>query len=138
MCERRTPLPCKTERQWQSPCFVCCYQHYLTCALPWCSDDPSPASIYHERDNNLDATFLIDEGDNLGLFKDERIRRLFIAGHKQGGAAVRIIDGRPRKFDLFGPWPLPPSATCPGRSPAALSLSACSASHPAVRSDRSM
>jgi hypothetical protein len=75
----------------------------LTCALPWCSDDPSPASIYHERDNNPDATFLVDEGDNLGLFKDERMRRLFNAGHKQGGSAVRIIDGRPRKFSLFGP-----------------------------------
>ena len=75
----------------------------LTCALPCCSDDPSPASIYHERDNNPDATFLVDEGDNLGLFKDERMRRLFNAGHKQGGSAVRIIDGRPRKFSLFGP-----------------------------------
>jgi hypothetical protein len=75
----------------------------LTCSLPWCSDDPSPASIYHQRDSNPDSTFLLDEGDNLGLFNDERMRSVFNAGHKQGGSTVRIVNGRQRKFNLYGP-----------------------------------
>jgi hypothetical protein len=74
-----------------------------TCAMPWWSDDPSPATIYHERDDNPDSTFLLDEGDNLGLFDNESMRRLFNAGHKQGGSTDRHIKGENRKFNLFGP-----------------------------------
>jgi hypothetical protein len=78
----------------------------LLCANPFCSADPTPATIYHERDENPDATLLIDEVDNLGLFHDPKMRKLFNAGHKVNGFATRFIDGRNRKFDLFGPLAL--------------------------------
>jgi hypothetical protein len=75
----------------------------LMVAYPFRSEDPSPSTIYHERDDNPHATFLIDEVDNLNLFRDERMRRLFNAGHKWGGSVDRTIGGRRRKFQLYGP-----------------------------------
>src|SRR5580704_3402305 len=38
---------------------------FLTVAHPFKTDDPSPAALYHKRDANPHATFLVDEGDNL-------------------------------------------------------------------------
>jgi hypothetical protein len=74
----------------------------LTCAMPWHTDDASPASIYHERDANPDSTFLVDEGDNIGLFDNPNMRKLFNAGHEQGTSTDRYIRGRNQKFYLFG------------------------------------
>jgi hypothetical protein len=74
-----------------------------TTADPFKTDDPSPAALYHERDSNPYATFLVDEGDNLDLWNNKEMRRIFNAGYENGGSTHRFINGRTQTFNLFGP-----------------------------------
>jgi hypothetical protein len=73
---------------------------------PWRSDDVSPASIYYQVGRDPQTSFLIDEGDNLGLLQNQFLRRVFNSGHRRGGNVSRFIDGRPRKIPTFAPLAL--------------------------------
>jgi hypothetical protein len=70
---------------------------------PWRSDDVSPASIYYQVARDPQTSFLVDEGDNLGLLQNQFLRRVFNSGHRRGGGVSRFIDGRPRKIPTFAP-----------------------------------
>jgi hypothetical protein len=70
---------------------------------PWRTDDVSPASIYYQVARDPQTSFLIDEGDNLGLLQNQFLRRVFNSGHRRGGSVSRFLDGRPRKIPTFAP-----------------------------------
>jgi Protein of unknown function (DUF3631) len=79
------------------------------------SEDVTPAAVHYELVNGSRSCHL-DEGDNLGLFNDPKMRRLLNSMWERGGNAVRHIDGRNRRIDTYSPvilaciglmpWPL--------------------------------
>ena len=71
-------------------------------ADPYRSDHVTAAAIYHELAGR-ERSLLIDEGDNLGLHRDNVVRAIFNAGHRRGGAISRFVSGRSRKFPVFSP-----------------------------------
>ena len=70
---------------------------------PWRTDDVSAAAIYYQVAREPRTTFLVDEGDNLGLLQNQFLRRVMNSGHRRGGNTSRYIDGRPRKIPTFAP-----------------------------------
>jgi hypothetical protein len=69
------------------------------------SDDFSPATLYRQllRDHP-DTTFLYDEIDNSALWRrDPLLRKVFNAGHRQGGNVKRVIDKEVVTLPCFGP-----------------------------------
>jgi hypothetical protein len=70
---------------------------------PWRTDDVSAAAIYYQVAREPHTSFMIDEGDNLGLLENHFLRRVFNSGHRRGGNTSRFIDGRPRKIPTFAP-----------------------------------
>jgi hypothetical protein len=73
------------------------------CVEPFRVDNLSAASIYHQLASQAQTTFLIDEGDNLGLRRDGVLRAVFNSGHRRGGATGRVIGGRAQRFPTFAP-----------------------------------
>jgi hypothetical protein len=73
------------------------------CANSFRSDGVSPAAIYYQLDERPLTTFLIDESDNLDLFRNALLRRIFNSGHRRGGNESRFIAGRVRRYPTFAP-----------------------------------
>jgi hypothetical protein len=51
-------------------------------------------------------TFLLDEGDNLGLLHDRFLRVVLNAGYTMGGTIKRYFEGHSHKFEVFAPLAL--------------------------------
>jgi hypothetical protein len=65
--------------------------------------------------NNLPPrTLLLDEGDNLNLWKDPMFRAILNAGYKRGGRRTITIRGEPTRFDVFAPVAFACISTLPG------------------------
>jgi hypothetical protein len=73
----------------------------------------SPAAIYYQLDNRPLTTFLIDEGDNLDLFRNALLRRIFNSGHRRGGNESRFVAGRVRRYPTFAPLAVAAIGTLP-------------------------
>jgi hypothetical protein len=83
------------------------------CANSFRSDGVSPAAIYYQLDERPLTTFLIDEGDNLDLFRNALLRRIFNSGHRRGGNESRFIAGRVRRYPTFAPLAVAAIGTLP-------------------------
>jgi Protein of unknown function (DUF3631) len=71
------------------------------------SDNVTAASIYHAMDPfEQTPTFLLDEGDNLDLLRNQILRAVLNAGYLMGGTVKRFFNGRPHKFEVFAPLAL--------------------------------
>jgi hypothetical protein len=65
------------------------------------------AMIYHQLEHTPGITLLIDEADNLDLFNDPKIRRIFNYGHETSGADIgKVNRGRPQKYSVSAPLAL--------------------------------
>jgi hypothetical protein len=73
------------------------------CAGPFRVDNVSAASIYHHLASKVQTTFLIDEGENLGLRRDGVLLTVFNSGHRRGGATGRVIGGQVQRLPTFAP-----------------------------------
>jgi Protein of unknown function (DUF3631) len=58
-------------------------------------------------------TFLLDEGDNIGLKMDHVMRRVLNGGYDRGGHTSRMINGIPRDYSTFGPLAIGAIGTLP-------------------------
>jgi hypothetical protein len=68
------------------------------------SDDFSPATLYRQLRDHPDTTFLYDEIDDSALWgRDPLLRKVFNAGHRQGGNVKRVIDNEVVTLPCFGP-----------------------------------
>jgi hypothetical protein len=68
------------------------------------SDSVTAASIYYAMDPyEPTPTFLLDEGDNLDLLRNQILRAVLNAGYTMGGTVKRFFNGRPHKFEVFAP-----------------------------------
>jgi uncharacterized protein DUF3631 len=79
---------------------------------PYRSDNVSAAALYHLLAHR-EHTLLADEGDNLGLLKNNVLRAVFNTGHRRGGAISRFVGGWSRKFLLFAPLAVAAIGTLP-------------------------
>jgi hypothetical protein len=70
---------------------------------PYSTDNITAPGIYHQLYFGGEQTMLLDEGDNLGLFEDKKLRAALNSGYRYSGKITRVIDGRPRAFRTFGP-----------------------------------
>jgi hypothetical protein len=77
------------------------------------SDNTTAPAIYHALDQNPGATLLLDEGDNLGLFRNDVLRSVFNSGHRRGGSIDRFIGRGRRKFGTFAPLVIAAIGTLP-------------------------
>jgi Protein of unknown function (DUF3631) len=75
----------------------------LLVAEPYRTDNVTAAAIYHRLDRRPRTTLLVDEADNLGLFRNDVLRSVFNSGHRRGGGIDRLVGGQPRKFRVFAP-----------------------------------
>ena len=75
------------------------------CRRAFRADDPSAASLYNELWHRPGTPFLVDEGDNLQLFKNSGspLLRLFNSGHRRGGTIARFISGWSKRFSTYAP-----------------------------------
>jgi hypothetical protein len=71
-------------------------------ARPCKTDNITAASIYRLVGQEP-RTFLIDEGDNLGLALNGPLRAVLNSGHRRGGSVTRVIDGGVRSYSTFAP-----------------------------------
>jgi len=69
---------------------------------PEIMDGTSAPAIYWLIDKEQ-PTMLIDEGDNLGMLKNQTLKAILNSGHREGGGIYRVIDGAPKKFSTFTP-----------------------------------
>lgn len=67
---------------------------------PYYSEDVTAAAVRDELARGSRALFL-DEGDNLGLLQDRKLRRLFLSGHHRSGNSDRFIGGRAHRVSTF-------------------------------------
>ena len=58
-------------------------------------------------------TFLLDEGDNIGLKMDHVMRRVLNGGYDRGGHTSRVVNGVPRDYSTFGPLAVGAIGTLP-------------------------
>ncbi|MFY9835153.1 MAG: hypothetical protein WAK55_01545 [Xanthobacteraceae bacterium] len=67
------------------------------------SANATPAVIYHELARNPHLTWLIDEADNLDLLRHANgvMRSVLNMGHAHGASVRRMVQGEPRKFNVF-------------------------------------
>src|SRR6516225_8243272 len=71
------------------------------------SDNVSAASIYHAMDPfGPTPSFLLDEGDNLDLLRNQILRAVLNAGYTMGGTIKRYFGGQSHKFEVFAPLAL--------------------------------
>ena len=66
------------------------------------TDNATPAALYYLIDH-LRGTLLVDEADNLGLRENAILRSVLNSGHGRDGNILRVIRGRPKKFNTFAP-----------------------------------
>jgi len=78
--------------------------HFLELLVsdPYFSDNVTAAAVYDELARGP-RTLLLDEGDNLGLLQDRKLRVVFNSGHHRSGAISRYVGGRSRRYSLFAP-----------------------------------
>jgi hypothetical protein len=69
---------------------------------PYYSEDVTAATVRDELARGP-RTLLLDEGDNLGLLEDRKLRRLFLSGHHRDGNSDRFIGGRSHRVSTFAP-----------------------------------
>ena len=74
----------------------------LLVANPHRTDNTTAAAIYHLLAASPRA-LLVDEGDNLGLLRNDVLRSVFNSGHRRGGSIDRFVGGRSRRFFTFAP-----------------------------------
>jgi hypothetical protein len=67
------------------------------------TDSVTAAAIYYHLDSRPRTALLIDEADNLDLFRNNVLRSVFNSGHKRGGGVSRFVGGRSRRFPTFAP-----------------------------------
>jgi len=72
---------------------------------PYFSDNVTAASVYDELAHGS-RTLLLDEGDNLGLLNDRKLRSLFNSGYHRSGVISRYVRGRSRRYSTFAPMAL--------------------------------
>jgi hypothetical protein len=70
---------------------------------PCRADSTTAASIYHLLEHRPNTTLLVDEGDNLDLFRNHALRTVFNSGHRRGGVISRFVGGWSRQFPTFAP-----------------------------------
>jgi hypothetical protein len=71
------------------------------------SDDFTPATIYHQLNEQPDTCLLLDEIDNSSLWdSDPLLRKVFNAGHRRGGNVRRLIKGEIVRLPCFAPLAL--------------------------------
>jgi hypothetical protein len=75
----------------------------LLVAAPYRADSVTAAAVYHQLDCRPKTTWLVDEGDNLDIFKNGVLRAVFNSGHRRGGSIGRFVGGWSRKFPTFSP-----------------------------------
>jgi hypothetical protein len=75
----------------------------LLVAEPYRTDNVSAAAIYHLLDGRSGPTLLIDEGDNLDLFRNRVLCSIFNSGHRRGGTISRFVAGWSQPFPTFAP-----------------------------------
>ena len=105
-------------------------------ARPLRTDNVTAAAIYHCL-SLMARTLLIDEGDNLGLFKNGILRSVFNSGHRHGGSVTRYLGGRATRLATFSPLAVAAIGFCPCRSCTALSSSTCIVVRRVTRPSRS-
>jgi Protein of unknown function (DUF3631) len=72
---------------------------------PYYSEDVTAAAVRDELARGS-RTLLLDEGDNLGLLQDRKLRRLFLSGQHRDGYSDRFIGGRSHRVSTFAPMAL--------------------------------
>jgi hypothetical protein len=70
---------------------------------PCRTDNTTAAAIYYLLDRRPNTTLLVDEGDNLDLFRNSTLRTVFNSGHRRGGVISRFVGGWSRQFPTFAP-----------------------------------
>jgi Protein of unknown function (DUF3631) len=76
------------------------------------SDNVTAAVLYHEMARR-ERPFLLDEGDNLGLFNNDVLCAIFNAGYERGGIIHRVIGGRSVRFPVYAPLAVAAIGTLP-------------------------
>jgi hypothetical protein len=80
---------------------------------PYLSDSITPAALLRQLYVGGEQTIHLDEGDNLGLFKNEVLRSILNSGHRYGHNRTITINNRPVKFSTFGPIAIAAIGTLP-------------------------
>jgi hypothetical protein len=75
-------------------------------AEPLRTDNVTAAAIYHWLDVFPHSTVLIDEGDNLDMYRNAVLRSVFNSGHRRGGNIARFVGGSAQQFPTFAPLAL--------------------------------
>jgi putative DNA primase/helicase len=71
------------------------------------SDNVTAASLYYAMDPfGPTPTFLLDEGDNLDLLRNQILRAVLNAGYTMSGTIKRYFGGRSHRFEVFAPLAL--------------------------------
>jgi hypothetical protein len=65
------------------------------------ADSITAAAIYHMIDYEH-PTLLLDEADNLDAEANKLLKAVLNGGHRKGAARVHVVEGRPRRFSMFG------------------------------------
>jgi len=85
----------------------------LLVAEAYRTDNVTAAAIYYQLDRRPCTALLIDEADNLDLFRNGALRAVFNSGHRRGGGIDRFVGGWPRKFRVFAPLAVAAIGTLP-------------------------
>jgi hypothetical protein len=67
------------------------------------TDSVTAAAIYYQLDRRPRTALLVDEADNLDLFRNGVLRAVFNSGHRRGGAVNRFVGGWSPRFPTFAP-----------------------------------
>jgi hypothetical protein len=68
---------------------------------PWPVVQPSPAVVYHKAEEG--ATLLMDEFDAQFGRRADPMRAILDAGHRRGATVPRLVRGKVREYNVFGP-----------------------------------
>jgi hypothetical protein len=78
------------------------------------TDNTTAAAIYYLLERRPSTTLLVDEGDNLDLFRGNNVlRTIFNSGHRRGGVITRFVGGWSREFPTFAPLCIAAIGTLP-------------------------
>jgi hypothetical protein len=66
-------------------------------------DSITAAAIYHQLERRPRTVLLVDEADNLDLFRNPVLRSVFNSGHRRGGGVSRFVGSWSRRYPTFAP-----------------------------------
>jgi hypothetical protein len=75
-------------------------------------DSITAATLFRLIDQSA-RTFLLDEGDNLGLKIERNLRSVLNSGYQKGGVIGRTIRGEPKNFSTYAPAAIAAIGTLP-------------------------